>query len=102
MNEVFYTHAMWRVLPGREAEFIATWMTLADVFGRLPDPPVRGTLLQSAADPLLFYSFGPWNSWEAIEAMRADPRSQAALRKIMALCVEATPGTFHVVADIRL
>ena len=46
MNEVFYTHAMWRVLPGREAEFITTWMTLADVFGRLPDPPVGGGQLR--------------------------------------------------------
>lgn len=61
-----------------------------------------GTLLQSLADPTLFYSFGPWDSQEAIAAMRADPGAQEAIRTITALCTEAMPGAYRWVTTIRL
>ena len=102
MEELFYTHALWRVKPNREAEFIAAWNGLASVFSNLPHKPIRSTLLQNLTDPTLFYSFGPWRSLADIEAMRSDPQSQEAFRKIMELCVEANPSTYRVVADIQL
>lgn len=102
MEEVIYTHAQWRVKPGREAEFIKAWQELANVFQNLPARPLRGTLIQSLVDVSLFYSFGPWKSLSDIVAMRHDPRAQEAFQKIMELCVEATPSTYRMIANIQL
>jgi manganese oxidase len=98
MDDVVYTLAEWRVRPGKEAEFVTAWQDLGSVFARLPDPPGTGTLLRSVADPTLFYSFGPWSRLEAVEAMRADPDAQAAIRRLVELCTDATPATFRLVA----
>jgi hypothetical protein len=98
MDDVVYTLAEWRVRPEKEAEFVTAWQDLGAVFARLPDPPGTGTLLRSVNDPTLFYSFGPWSRLEAVEAMRADPDAQAAIRRLVELCTDATPGTFRLVA----
>jgi hypothetical protein len=62
MSDVYYTHGMWRVKPGEEAEFIEAWIALGDIFPELPNPPGpgHGMLIQNVADPLVFYSVGPW------------------------------------------
>jgi quinol monooxygenase YgiN len=102
MEEIFYTHALWRVKPGHEEEFIAAWKALADAFSHLPTPSRHGTLIQHLTDPTLFYSFGPWDRLEDIEAMRQDPQARQAIQAVMALCTEATPSSYRVVAEIRL
>ncbi len=95
-----YTLGMWRVKPGKEAEFIEAWKGLSGVFSKLPQPPGgKGTLVQSLNDPLLFYSFGEWTSMDAIQAMRQDATAQAGIKKVGELCTEATPGSFRVVAE---
>lgn len=97
-----YTHAEWRVRPGREAEFIAAWRRLAAVFAALPARPLWGTLLQSEQEPSLFYSFGPWASAADVAAMRADPRAQETLAALAALCERATPGPYRRVVHVDL
>ena len=99
---IFFTHAEWRVLPGREEEFIAAWQSLADAFATLPAPPRWGTLLRSEQEPSRFVSFGPWASATAVATMRADPGSRAALERVAALCEAATPGTYRQVAHVEL
>lgn len=99
MPEAVYTLGVWKVNPGRQAEFIAAWMALGQIFSELPHPPGTGTLLQSASDAELFYSFGPWKRLEDIQEMRNDPRAQAGIQRLIQLCTEATPGTFRVVAE---
>lgn len=100
MLEGVYTLGVWRVKPGREAEFITAWKELGRTFAQLPQPPSgRGTLIQSLSDPTLFYSFGPWKRLEDVEAMRANARAQEGIRRLMELCTEATPGSFQVVAE---
>jgi hypothetical protein len=96
-NEV-YTLGVWRVKPDQEEAFIAAWKELGDYFLSLPMPPGQGHLLQSFDDPRLFYSFGPWPSLEAVQAMRANPATPEKIRKLAALCDEATPGGFRLVA----
>jgi heme-degrading monooxygenase HmoA len=98
MEEKYYTHAMWRVQPGREEEFIAAWQELSDAFSSLEKKPQWGSLLQSLTEPTLFVSFGPWQSLPAIEAMRANPEAQAALAKARSLCQDATPGAYRLAA----
>ncbi|HEV2124363.1 MAG TPA: antibiotic biosynthesis monooxygenase family protein, partial [Chloroflexota bacterium] len=94
-----YTLARWYVKPGHEEAFLAAWQTLGAVFSTLPG--VRhGTLVQSVEDPLLFYSFGPWRSVEDIQAMRADPRAQAAFARLGEICTEMQPGVFRRVLHI--
>lgn len=101
MTGAYYTLGVWRVREGREADFIAAWMAVGDAFFELPGPPGPGTLLRSESDPSLFHSFGPWDRLEDIQAMRADPRAQAAIARLVDLCEEALPGTFRVVAEAQ-
>jgi len=101
MADKFYTHALWRVKPGREGEFIEAWKALGAIFAKLPGSG-QGTLIQSVSDPALFYSFGPWNSLEAIEAMRSDPASQNGIHKLRDLCDEAMPGTYRVAGEVGM
>lgn len=39
MLEGVYTLGVWRVRPGREAEFITSWKELGRIFAQLPQPP---------------------------------------------------------------
>ena len=99
MEEQIYTHGAWLVKEGKQQEFIEAWKELGEVFGALSDPPGKGILIQSTSEPTLFYSFGPWNSMEAVEAMRNNPKAQQGIRKLIDLCTEATPGSYRVVAE---
>ncbi len=100
MEGRIYTLGVWRVKPGKEAEFIEAWKGLSGVFSKLPQPPGgKGTLVQSLNDPLLFYSFGEWSSMDSIQAMRQDATAQAGIKKVGELCTEAAPGSFRVVAE---
>lgn len=97
MSDV-YTHGVWRALPGKEDELVAAWRAVGEVFRALAQPPGEGVLIRSVEDPALFYSFGPWPSAEAVAAMRAEPTAVEALGRLVALCSEAQPGMFRVVA----
>ena len=100
MEDRIYTLGVWRVKERHEAEFIAAWKDLGRIFASLPQPPSdKGLLIQSTTDPTLFYSFGPWRRSEDVAVMRADPSAQAGIKRIRELCIEATPGTFRVVAE---
>ena len=95
-----YTHAMWRVRAGNEEAFIEKWSELAAVFTTLQRKPLWGTLIRSLEDPLLFYSFGPWENKSDVAAMRAHSGAQAAFRELIALCDEATPSTYALVRHV--
>jgi quinol monooxygenase YgiN len=95
----FYTHALWRVKEGKQEQFVEAWKTLAQVFMKLPGTG-QGTLIQSISDPALFYSFGPWESVDAIEAMRRDPDALRAIQDLRELCEEATPGSYRLVLQV--
>ncbi len=99
MMDQYYTLGAWTVKPGNEDTFVESWKAVGAVFAELDAPPGRGTLLQSVQDPTRFYSFGPWPSLDAIQAMRDDPDAGAAIGKLMALCSQAEPGAFRVVAS---
>jgi heme-degrading monooxygenase HmoA len=95
-----YTLAMWRVRAGEEEEFVRRWREdLAPYFMQI-SPGARGTLVRSVEDPSLFYSFGPWDSVEAIRSMRADPRTPEVMRRLFELCTEAKPGVFELVLSL--
>jgi hypothetical protein len=100
MESDIYALGVWKVKAGAQDAFIAAWKELGEYFYSLPKPPGPGTLVQSLEDEALFYSFGPWRRLEDIQAMRADPRTRERIGKLAALCEEATPGAFRVVARV--
>ncbi len=102
MEPPIYTHALWRVKPGQEVAFIEAWTALGEAFSALERPPLWGTLIRSAAEPGVFYSFGPWQKAQDVEIMRSDPTSQKALAALVALCEEATPGSYHLVRHVEV
>ncbi|MEX0778845.1 MAG: hypothetical protein WD037_03875 [Balneolales bacterium] len=99
MKQQVYTLGVWHVEDGKQLEFITAWKGLGEIFEALPDPPGKGILIQSTLDSTQFYSFGPWDSMEAIETMRNNQHAQKGIQKLIDLCTEATPGSFHVVAE---
>ena len=100
MRPEVMTLGMWRVKLDQQEAFVSAWKRLGETFSHLPHPPTgKGTLLQSASDPTLFYSFGPWSSLADIDAMRSNPEAQAAISALRALCTEAVPGAYRVVAE---
>jgi hypothetical protein len=98
MSDEVYTLGAWRVRHEKQDEFVESWTALGAHFRNLASPPGPGTLLQSIDDPQEFYSFGSWQSLEAIDAMRSHPDTPAMIGALMALCEDGRPGTFRVVA----
>jgi heme-degrading monooxygenase HmoA len=100
MNGGYYTLASWQVRQGQEEEFLRVWREeLAPAFLGVT-PSARGTLIQSLEEPQQFYSFGPWETLEQMEAARSDPRAREAIGKLVSLCEQARPGPFRVVLTI--
>lgn len=104
MSDVYFSHGMWRVKPGKEAEFIKAWKALGDIFRALPNPPGpgQGILIQNVTDPLLFYTVGPWHSSEDLTAMRANPQAQAGIKRLEDLCDDGVRGTYRLVASAEV
>ena len=98
MSDEVYTLGVWRVKDGKQSEFIEAWKEVGRHFRSLPEPPGEGTLVQGVDDPQQFYSFGPWPSLDAIQAMRSHADTPRVLGKLMDLCEEGKPGTFRLVA----
>lgn len=101
MANVVYTHAVWRVKPGHEQQFIEAWRELARVFTGLAVPPLWGSLLRNTADRSVFYSFGPWRNLQDAQAMRADPEAQRAIAAVRQCCLEATPEICELVDHVK-
>jgi heme-degrading monooxygenase HmoA len=100
MPDRFYTLASWYIKEGQEEEFLRTWREqLAPAFLSV-NPTAHGTLIQSLEDPRQFYSFGPWDTLEEMQAARSDLRAREAIGKLIALCDSAKPGPFRVVLTI--
>lgn len=102
MSEAAYTLARYCVRPGHEEAFLATWRELAGVFRTLPEPPSWGTLVQSASDPAVYYSFGPWRDPAHVRAMREAPEAQAAFDRVAAHCEVIEPGDYKLVEHVQV
>jgi heme-degrading monooxygenase HmoA len=101
MKEKFYTHALWQVKEGKTEEFVAAWKNFGEALSKVPNsPPIEGTLIQSLSDPLVFYSFGSWETLEDINFMRSNENVKQALSGIIELCTEATPGNYKTVEKL--
>jgi heme-degrading monooxygenase HmoA len=94
-----YTLGVWRVKPGCEDDFVASWDALAQwTLDRGFD--THGTLVRDRSDPQRFVSFGPWRSVEDTERWRAEPEFQERVARLEALLESFEPGTYDVVMRV--
>ena len=94
-----YTQGVWRVKPGRAAEFVAAWAEFAD-WTRSEAPGASwAKLLKDTADPNRFVSFGPWASLEAIDAWRALEGWKLRIGRIRELLDGVEVATLDLVSE---
>lgn len=67
-----WTHGVWTVRPGREADFVAAWIDLVPLGASLGsgDP----LLLRDRDRPSTFRSFGSWPDLATVERFREELR----------------------------
>ncbi len=96
-----YTHGRWVVKDGQQERFQAAWQELAEWTTANVSGTVAGEarLLQDIDDPMLFYSFGPWDSLDAINAWRADPGFQERVGRIRELLASFEAHTLRLVVQ---
>jgi heme-degrading monooxygenase HmoA len=88
-----WTHGRWRVKPGREQEFVEAWRELAE-WSLKEFPEARGAkLLRDRDQPNRFYSFGVWDSDEAVARWRAHSGFSEAIERMSELIEELEPIT---------
>ncbi len=84
--------------PGREDEFTQTWGELVE----WSECRGAGTalLLRDREGPNPFFSFGPWDSVEQIEAWRANPGFEERVGTLRELLESFEPRTLDVAAAV--
>src|SRR6266852_2828127 len=81
----FFTHGRWLVQEGRETTFIEEWEKLGEWATRdVPGGP-WAVLLQDRENRSQFFSFGPWESLEAVADFRSRQEFQEALGRLRPL-----------------
>ena len=96
-----YTHGRWVVKEGQLDSFQAAWQEFAEWTNANVSGTVGGEarLLQDLEEPTRFYSFGPWDSLEAIQAWRADRGFQERVEHMRELLVSVEAHTLRLVVQ---
>jgi len=93
-----YTHAIWRVKPGRADEFIAAWGELAE-WARMHSPGILwGVLLRDVDDPDVFVSTGAWQDAEDIQAFSESPELRRRTEELLQLVDRFEPRRMELSA----
>jgi heme-degrading monooxygenase HmoA len=96
-----YTHGRWVVKEGQQERFQAAWQELAEWTNANVEGAVGGEarLLQDLDDPRLFYSFGPWETLEAIQAWRVADGFQERVGRVRELLDSFEAHTLRLVVQ---
>lgn len=74
-QENFFTHSLYKVKEGGTAAFLAVRKQFVEALLQTSvSGLIKGTLIQSEADPRIFYSFGAWESPEPLTICRPTKR----------------------------
>lgn len=95
-----YTLATWIVCPGKEEAFVEAWQELGRATLTL-FPEAHGTLLRDREERNRFVSFGPWESFEQIEAWRGSQEFQESVARIREVLEAFEPRALDLVVEIR-
>ncbi len=95
-----YTAGTWFVKEGREDEFARRWQESVDQLV-LEFPDITFRLLRSTEDPRRFVSVGgPWRNAAQIDAARALPSYQAAMKDTEAMLESGGLSVYELVAEV--
>jgi heme-degrading monooxygenase HmoA len=100
MAQVF-THGRWVVRPGREDDFIAAWQEMADWTGREVEGAEWARLLRDEDEPNVFFSFGPWESRDAVKTWRRLDGFQDRVGRIGELLENFEAHNCQLVGELR-
>jgi heme-degrading monooxygenase HmoA len=92
-----YTHTTWRVMAGREDEFVRRWNEWVD-WSRQAGLETPALLLRDLEDPRAFVSFGPWANAAAVRSWRSLPGYQERVARLREVLESFEPRTLEIVA----
>jgi len=95
----FWTHGRWQVRQGSEDQFVAEWERLAEWATRAVPGGPWAVLLRDRENRSQFFSFGPWETLEAIADFRSRPEFQEALGRMRPLLESVETFTLDTVAS---
>ena len=95
-----WTLGYWKAKPGKADELRDAWQEFASWTSANVAGADEAFLLQDNADPLVFYSFGPWESAEAVGAWRSTPEFQAFARNAGEICEVFPPHSLTEAAHV--
>jgi len=93
-----YTHAVWRVKPGMEDEFVARWESIAAWAVENAPGCLWGVLLRDTADPHVFVGTGAWERRQDAAAFLETIERLAWMQSIRELVDEFQPRQMELVA----
>jgi quinol monooxygenase YgiN len=95
---MFFTHGRWTVHEDQVAAFLTAWEQFAEWASRnVPGEP-WAILLRDRDKPRQFFSFGPWDSLEAIADFRSRPESTEFLGRVRPMLEDVEVFTLDVAA----
>ena len=94
-----YTAGMWKAKAGEEDEFIAAWREFAIWASTMPG---AGTLrlTRDTKEPSRFFSFGSWESIEAVRAWKASDEFKERIGRVKAHTDEFTAWEFELATTV--
>jgi heme-degrading monooxygenase HmoA len=91
-----YSVTIWMVKPGREAEFIRSWLELAEFTAlHMVGRKEASRLLRDHDQPNRFVSLAPWDSAATLQAWRAGPGFGERVGRMRELLEDFTPMTLN-------
>ena|SRR5690348_9626710 len=93
-----YTLGVWTVTHGREEEFVAAWIELAEWTAATVEGAGTGTLLRDTDDGRRFVSVGPWKDLDTIQRWREEPGWNERVGRIREMLESFEPSTLELVA----
>ena len=95
-----YTRGIWQVKPGQADAFIAAWTEFAEWTRAHARGAGAGTLLRDVEDPDRFFTFGPWESLDAIAEWRELEGWKDRVARIRPMLLDFRPSTLEVVVEV--
>ena len=95
-----FTHGRWVVKAGREDDFVAAWREFAEWTMANVEGSSRAWLLRDREQRNQFFTFGPWESLEAVEAWCASTGFQERVGPMQELLESFEPHTLDAVAEM--
>lgn len=96
-----WTVGIWQIKAGQEEAFQREWTEFARWMSENQPGVLSGYLLRDPQQPQRFFSIGPWESAEAIQAWRESAEFAGFVGKVMPLCDDFQPSVLQLVSHVE-